>query len=98
MIKCDICGQELRSMQGLNGHKRFKHGVRLGRTKPLSQARFITDDELVLILDKHEQTLNDRATITDEQLKVIIESFGRRLHVVELALVGRGILKGKDTE
>ena len=38
MPSCDICGQSVKTTQGLRGHRAFKHGLHQGTPQPKSDA------------------------------------------------------------
>ncbi|MBA7543969.1 hypothetical protein ES705_36316 [subsurface metagenome] len=44
MIKCELCGKEFKTGQGLSGHMKFVHGVSGGSGKPVTQ--LVTGEQL----------------------------------------------------
>jgi len=53
MIKCEICGKEFKTQQGLSGHERFVHGIKPDKQHPLfPPKRFVTDENLAEAVDK----------------------------------------------
>jgi len=57
MMKCEICGKECKTEQGLAGHMRWLHG-RPGRRQLqlFPTRRLITDAELVELFKKRDET------------------------------------------
>ena len=53
MIKCEVCGKEFKTGQGLGGHMRWVHGIIPDKQHPLfPPKRFITDEQLAEMLGK----------------------------------------------
>ena len=47
MTKCEVCGKEFKTGQGLGGHMRWVHGIIPDKQHPLfPPKRFITDEQL----------------------------------------------------
>jgi len=66
MNKCDICGKQLKSSQGLGGHKRFKHrvaGVAQGEGSSL-----VTEQSFPEILTKTLAKWSDHNSVLYDQL------------------------------
>jgi len=78
MNKCDICGKQLKSSQGLGGHMRFKHrvaGVAQGERSSL-----VTEQSFPEILTKTLSQWSDSNTaIMDQSLDANYESFSRNV-------------------
>jgi DNA repair exonuclease SbcCD ATPase subunit len=71
MVKCEICGKELKNTQGLNGHKRFAHGQATSN-KPAGAAIEQSASEL-------ELTPGNNQPISEQQLSEL----ERRLQKLE---------------
>ena len=67
MVICDVCQREFKNAQGLNGHRRFRHGVQqYPVTEPLAQSNsesdapvteFVTKGELSSVATRIQATL-----------------------------------------
>jgi len=63
MAKCDLCGKELRTTQGLRGHMTFAHGALGGGTQPV--ARLATEKQLGELEYRLEQTESELKKTTE---------------------------------
>lgn len=82
MLKCEICGRECKTGQGLGAHKRWVHGqpsrkqLRLFPTR-----RLITDQELIGLFkqrdERNHQTRMDLLDLFDKRTKQLLAEIQR---------------------
>ncbi len=54
MVTCDLCGKEVKTAQGLRGHKTFIHGI-AGSNTQQPVARLATEQQVSLLEDRLQQ-------------------------------------------
>jgi len=77
MIKCEECGKEFKTQQGLVGHMRFVHGIKSSRQQSLFPSkRFITDtqlDEALGAIAKRLEELQKDLSTVMESVKLLFD-------------------------
>ena len=102
MTKCDVCGKEFRTGQGLGGHMRWVHGIMPDRQHPLlPPRRFITDEDLLknstavqAVLEALVKTVReDRERLVEQvekPLTNILSAISQRLDKHDEAILATG--------
>lgn len=85
MVKCEVCGKELKDARGLNGHRWLTHGI-----KPISREEALAKEveELKAKLEQH--TAKSKA-ISLQDLRIFLYVKGWKLTKDELRLIGEAI-------
>jgi len=95
MIKCEICGKEFKTQQGLSGHERFVHGIKPDKQHPLfPPKRFVTDDNLAEAVDKRLSAITHELITTMSVMSGRIDElykFHDDTNVIILALLLKAI-------
>ncbi|KKL96174.1 hypothetical protein LCGC14_1847100, partial [marine sediment metagenome] len=93
MEKCDICGRECKTGQGLGGHKRWVHGVaqssaqlRLEQPNPLitkSVLEQVLDERFAVIAEQIDMLSDEQpAALSSEQLEQLEQILDKRYVVI----------------
>ena len=80
MVKCELCGKEVKNTQGLRGHKTFVHGITVSNKQPVG--RLDTEQELSELECRLEQ-VEELTQLDTERLTQQLEQHAH--HLAELS-------------